>query len=90
MMMQVPSLASLSGLRIWLCHELCHRPAAGALIRPLPLELLYATDAAPQKQTNKQINKKKTKKTQLLGMSDKENKGMSEMKMSAVDLDIHN
>lgn len=51
------------------------------------MESKFSNVNQSKKQTNKQ---KKTKKPQLLGMSDKENKGMSEMKMSAVDLDIHN
>ena len=61
MRMQVPSLASLSGLKIWCCHELCcgsqtqlgsgmlwlwHRPMAIALIWPLPWEPPYAAVAA--------------------------------------------
>ena len=59
MRLQVRSLASLSGLRIWRCHELwCRcssdpmllwlwcRPAAEALIGPLAWELPYAAGTA--------------------------------------------
>ena len=62
--MWVRALASLSGLRIRHCLELCvgcrhssdlallwlwHRPAAVALIRPLAQELPYATGAVKEK-----------------------------------------
>ena len=46
------SLALLSGLRIWFCHELWCMPAAAALIRPLAWELTYAMGAALKKQNN--------------------------------------
>ena len=42
----VRSLATFSGLKIWHCHELWCRPAATALIRPLPWEPPYARDVA--------------------------------------------
>ena len=66
---QVPSLASLSGLRVWCCHELwCRlktwlrscialvwcRPAAAAPFQPLAWELPYAEDEALKR--NKQTN----------------------------------
>ena len=63
MRMQVQSLASLSGLRIWGCHELgvgCRcsldlvRPVATASIWSLAWEFPYATDVALKRQTNKQ------------------------------------
>ena len=70
-MMQVQSLASLSGLRIWCCCELDHRhgsdptllwlwcrPAATALIQPLAWELPYAAGAALN------VKQIKTKNTQ--------------------------
>ena len=47
--MWVQSLASLSGLRIWCCHELWCRAAAVALIRPLAWEPPYAVGAALKK-----------------------------------------
>ena len=46
---QVPSLASLSGLEIWHCHELWHRLAAAAPTRPLSLEIPYAAGATLEK-----------------------------------------
>ena len=49
----VGSLASLSGLRIQLFHELWSRPAAAGLIQSLAWELPYATSAA-LKRKNKQ------------------------------------
>ena len=64
MRLQVRSLASLSGLRIWCCRELCVgrrrgsdpkllwlwcRPAATALIRPLAWEPPYAVGVALEK-----------------------------------------
>ena len=65
MRMLVQSLASLSGLRIWHCHELWCRlqmqlgscTAAIALIRPLDWEPPYAKGAGLKKE------KKKEKKT---------------------------
>ena len=75
MRMQVPSLASPGGLRIWRCHELwCGsktgsdgellggRLAAVALIGPPAWERPYATGAALQ--SNK---KKKMKMSQSVG-----------------------
>ena len=73
---QVPSLASLSGLRIWHWRELwCRfqtwldsallwllcRPAATALISPLAWELIYTTGVAL-----KRPKKQKTKKQNLM------------------------
>ena len=46
MRLQVQSLASLSGLRIWCCHVLWCRLAAVAPVRPLAWELPYAAGAA--------------------------------------------
>ena len=61
------SLASLSGLRIWHCQELCigqrlgsypallglwHRPAAVAPTWPLAWEFPYATDVALKRKNN--------------------------------------
>ena len=46
MRMQVQSLALLSGLRIWHCCELWHRPASVALTGPLARELPYAVGVA--------------------------------------------
>ena len=77
MRMQVPSLASPGGLRIWRCHELwCGsktgsdgellwlwgRLAAVALIGPLAWELPYATGAAL-----KSIKKKKNEDESVSG-----------------------
>ena len=71
--LRVRSLASLSGLRIGAAvscgvgHRhgldlalrwLWHRPAAVALIRPLPWELQYATGAAQEKKKKKKKKKK--------------------------------
>ena len=47
--MWVRSLASLSGLRIWHCHELWCRLAAAALIQHLAWELPYAVGAVLKK-----------------------------------------
>ena len=73
MRMQVPSLASLSGLRVSCCHSCCvgyrcssdpvflgqwHRLAAAALIQPPAWALSYAAGAAIKKK-----KKKKKKKT---------------------------
>ena len=56
MRIQVRSLASLNGLRIWPCRELWSRLAATAPIQPLAWELSYAPSVALNK------NKKKEKK----------------------------
>ena len=64
----VPTLALLSGLRIWHCPKLWYRsqmllwlwcrPAAAAPIQPLTWELPYASDVAlKNKQTNKQTKR---------------------------------
>ena len=50
MRLQVQSLALLSRLRIWNYHELWHRPAATAPIRPLAWEPPYAAGAALKRQ----------------------------------------
>ena len=50
MRLRVPSLASLSGLRIWCCRELWSRSAAIALIRPLAWEPPYAVGTALKRQ----------------------------------------
>ena len=55
--LQVPSLASVSGLRIWHCSELWRRLAAATLIQPLTWEPPYAAGAALE-------SKKKKKKYQ--------------------------
>ena len=67
MRMQVQSLASLKGLRIWGCHELWYRLqiqpvllwlwcglAAAALIRPLAWELPYAVGTALKRKEKKE------------------------------------
>ena len=72
MRLQVRSLALLSGLRIWRCRELwCRldlvllllwlwcRPAAVALIQPLPWETPYAEGAALKSKKKKKKKKKK-------------------------------
>ena len=73
MRMQVQSLASLSGWRIWCCHELwCSsdmaqipallwlwcRLVAAAPIRPLAWEPPYATSVAPKSKNRKEKKKK--------------------------------
>ena len=60
--MQVRSLASLSGLRIWHCCELWCRLAATVPIRPLAWECPYGMDGALEK--TKQ-NKKKFYKIRI-------------------------
>ena len=50
----VRSLALLSGLRIWRCHELWCRPAATAPVRPLAWEPPYAEGAAALKRQKDQ------------------------------------
>ena len=57
MKLQVRSLASLSGLRIWHCRELWCRPAATALMQPLAWEPPYAVGVAlkSKNQTNKHV-----------------------------------
>ena len=56
MRMQDQFLASLSGLRIWCCHELWGRLEATALIGPLAWEPPYAAGAAQEKkQTNQPL-----------------------------------
>ena len=57
MRLQVRSLASLSGLRIWRCRELWCRPAAVAQIQPLAWEPPYAMAVALKSK------KKKNQKT---------------------------
>ena len=74
--MQVGSLATLSGIRIWCCRETwCRsqmglgyhvavavgRPVTAALIQPLDWEPLYAVGAALKRQ-----KKKKKKKIQVV------------------------
>jgi len=61
MRLQVRSLASLSGLRIWWCRELWCRPAAVALIRPLAWEPPYAASLALKRQKDKKKKKKKNR-----------------------------
>ena len=46
MRMQVRSLASITGLKIWHCHELWCRPAATAPIQPPAQEFPYASGVA--------------------------------------------
>ena len=70
---QLRSLASLSGLRIWHCHELwCRsqmrlgsellwlwrRPGATVLVQPLVWELPYATGVAIKRKPKKKKEKK--------------------------------
>ena len=77
MKLQVRSLVSLNGLRIWHCHELWCRlqtqlgslllwlwckPAAAAPIRPLAWEPPYAVGAALEKTKDKNKQTDKTKK----------------------------
>ena len=72
MRFRIRSLALLSGLRIWHCHEcdvgcrhgsdlallwLWRRPAAVALIRPLDWEPLYTAGEALEKDKNKKEKK---------------------------------
>ena len=57
MRMQIWSLPSLSGLRIWCCRELWHRPAAAAQIQPLAWEPPYAKGAALKRQKKKKYIK---------------------------------
>ena len=52
MRLWVQSLASLSGLRIWCCHELCCRLAAVALIGSLAWEPPYAMGVALKKMSH--------------------------------------
>ena len=59
MRMQVRSLASLSGLRIWHCHQLWRRLVVAVPIQPLAWELPYATAGALK---NKQKKEKTTTK----------------------------
>ena len=54
MRMQIQSLASLSGLRIWRCHELWCRQTAVAPIGPLVWEPSYAMGASLKKTKNTQ------------------------------------
>ena len=61
MRLQVWSLASISGLRIWRCYELWCRPLAKAPIRPLAWEAPYAVGAA--------LKIKERKKKKLFHMS---------------------
>ena len=56
MRLQVRTLASLSGLRIWHCHELWCRPAATALIKPLAWEPPYGTGMALKKTKDRKKN----------------------------------
>ena len=69
----VQSLASISGLKIWRCHELWVGNglgsdatllwlwlAAGALIRPLAWEPPYAADVAPKDKKTKKKKKRET------------------------------
>ena len=51
--MQVPSLASLSGLRIQCCREQWRRPSAVTQIRPPAWELPCATGVALKKKKKK-------------------------------------
>ena len=78
MKMQVLSLASLSGLRIWLCCELWyighrpgsdlvllwlwHNPAAAAPIHPLAWEHLYAVVVVALKRPKKKKKKERERK----------------------------
>ena len=57
MRLQVPSLASLSGLRIQHCCELWCRPVAVAPIRPLAWEPPYAASTALKRQKIKKKRK---------------------------------
>ena len=63
MRLPVQSLASLSGLRIWSCRELLHRPVATAPIKPLAWEPPQAAGVALKRQKNK--NKKKRNQRRL-------------------------
>jgi len=69
MRLQVRSLASLSGLRIWRCHELwCssqlwRRLEATALIRSLVWGPPYAVDAGLKMAKDKKKKKKKKKES---------------------------
>ena len=60
----IPALAY--GLKIWCCCELWGRPAATALIGPLPWEPPHAAGVALQRQKDKKIkNKNKINKKTL-------------------------
>ena len=61
MRLQVPSLASLSGLRIPRCCELWCRPAATAPIRPLAWEPPCAVGVALEKAKRPKTKQNKTK-----------------------------
>ena len=52
-------VALLSGLRIQRCRELCCRPEAVALIRPLAWGPPYANEYNPKKKKKKKKRKKK-------------------------------
>ena len=56
MKMWVQPLASLSGLGIRSCCELCCRPAAAAPIGPLPWEPPYGTGVALKRHTHKKTS----------------------------------
>ena len=49
------SLASLSGLKIWRCHELWCRPVAVAPIGPLAWEPPYAAGGALKKRKDREF-----------------------------------
>ena len=59
MRMWVQSLASVSGLRIWCCHELWCRLAAIALIQRLAWELPYAAGVALKRPKKKKEEEKR-------------------------------
>ena len=58
MTMQVQSLASLSGLRIWRCLELWCKPAAIPSIQPLAWELAYAVGVALESKKKEKVERK--------------------------------
>ena len=53
------SFATLSGLQIWRCCELCCRLTATALIGPLSWELPYTVGMALKSQKKKEKKKRK-------------------------------
>ena len=61
MQLRVQSLALLSGLRIWNCHELWCRSATTALIGPLAWAPPYAASSALKRQKKKKKKEKKKK-----------------------------
>ena len=66
MRMQVRSVASLSGLRVWVAVSCGVRLAVAALIRPLAWELPYAAGVALRSKKKKKEKEKKEKEKGVL------------------------